>query len=72
MEARRPGGETVLGDIVRMVEDAQTRQAPVQRLADEVLTTSISQICNDFIRVHCLVRNPVLRLKIVTWNLCLS
>ncbi|KAG6545619.1 hypothetical protein Mapa_012973 [Marchantia paleacea] len=36
VEARRPGGETVLGDIVRMVEDAQTRQAPVQRLADEV------------------------------------
>ncbi|KAL3683422.1 hypothetical protein R1sor_001444 [Riccia sorocarpa] len=36
VEASRPGGETVLGDIVRMVEDAQTRQAPVQRLADEV------------------------------------
>ncbi|GAQ77947.1 Cation transport ATPase [Klebsormidium nitens] len=34
--ARRGGGDTVLGDIVRMVEDAQTREAPVQRLADAV------------------------------------
>ncbi|GBG61359.1 hypothetical protein CBR_g20392 [Chara braunii] len=36
VEARRPGGDTVLGDIVRMVEDAQTREAPVQRLADMI------------------------------------
>jgi Cu+-exporting ATPase len=36
VQARRPGGDTVLGDIVRMVEDAQTREAPVQRLADKV------------------------------------
>lgn len=37
MEAKRPGGDTVLGDIVRMVEDAQTREAPVQRLVDNVI-----------------------------------
>ncbi|KAL8060989.1 hypothetical protein ABFS82_02G059800 [Erythranthe guttata] len=36
IEVRRPGGETAIGDIVRMVEDAQTREAPVQRLADKV------------------------------------
>jgi Cu2+-exporting ATPase len=36
VQARRSGGDTVLGDIVRMVEDAQTREAPVQRLADKV------------------------------------
>jgi Cu2+-exporting ATPase len=36
VQARKPGGDTVLGDIVRMVEDAQTREAPVQRLADKV------------------------------------
>ncbi|CAM6089371.1 unnamed protein product [Calypogeia fissa] len=36
VEAKRPGGDTVLGDIVRMVEDAQTREAPVQRLVDKV------------------------------------
>lgn len=36
VEARRAGGDTVMGDIVRMVEDAQTREAPVQRLADKV------------------------------------
>jgi Cu+-exporting ATPase len=36
VEARRAGGDTVMSDIVRMVEDAQTREAPVQRLADTV------------------------------------
>ena len=36
IEVQRPGGETVMGDIVRMVEEAQSREAPVQRLADEV------------------------------------
>lgn len=36
VEVRRPGGETVMGDIVRLVEEAQTREAPVQRLADQV------------------------------------
>ncbi|KAL3814412.1 hypothetical protein ACJIZ3_015680 [Penstemon smallii] len=36
IEVRRPGGETAIGDIVRLVEEAQTREAPVQRLADKV------------------------------------
>uniref|UniRef100_A0A1D1YAP0 Copper-transporting ATPase PAA1, chloroplastic n=2 Tax=Anthurium amnicola TaxID=1678845 RepID=A0A1D1YAP0_9ARAE len=36
VEVRRPGGETVMGDIVRMVEEAQSREAPVQRLADKI------------------------------------
>ncbi|KAI3445732.1 hypothetical protein Pfo_002397 [Paulownia fortunei] len=36
IEVRRPGGETAMGDIVRLVEEAQTREAPVQRLADKV------------------------------------
>ena len=36
VEGKRPGGETVIGDVLRMVEEAQTRQAPVQRLADKV------------------------------------
>lgn len=37
VEVRRPGGETVMGDIVRLVEAAQSREAPVQRLADKVI-----------------------------------
>ncbi|XP_024034167.1 copper-transporting ATPase PAA1, chloroplastic isoform X3 [Citrus sinensis] len=36
VEVRRPGGETAMGDIVRLVEEAQSREAPVQRLADQV------------------------------------
>ncbi|XP_077249925.1 P-type ATP-ase 1 [Tasmannia lanceolata] len=36
VEVRRPGGETFMGDIVRLVEEAQSREAPVQRLADKV------------------------------------
>ncbi|KAK9166602.1 hypothetical protein Scep_001793 [Stephania cephalantha] len=35
VEVRRPGGETGMGDIVRLVEEAQSREAPVQRLADK-------------------------------------
>lgn len=37
VEVQRPGGETAMGDIVRLVEEAQSREAPVQRLADKVL-----------------------------------
>lgn len=37
IEVRRPGGETAIGDIIRLVEEAQSREAPVQRLADKVL-----------------------------------
>ncbi|CAN4110572.1 unnamed protein product [Withania somnifera] len=36
VEVRRPGGETAIGDIVKLVEEAQSREAPVQRLADKV------------------------------------
>ena len=40
VEGKRPGGETVIGDVLQMVEEAQTRQAPVQRLADKVMIIS--------------------------------
>ncbi|XP_057976557.1 copper-transporting ATPase PAA1, chloroplastic isoform X1 [Malania oleifera] len=36
VQVQRPGGETAMGDIVRLVEEAQSREAPVQRLADKV------------------------------------
>ena len=41
VEVQRPGGETFMGDIVRLVEEAQSREAPVQRLADKVLYPSL-------------------------------
>ncbi|CAI5511820.1 unnamed protein product [Closterium sp. Naga37s-1] len=36
VQASRQGGDAVLADIVRMVEEAQGRQAPVQRFADQI------------------------------------
>lgn len=36
MEARTAGGEGVVADIRRAVEDAQAREAPIQRVADAV------------------------------------
>ncbi|KAK9185012.1 hypothetical protein WN943_025365 [Citrus x changshan-huyou] len=42
VEVRRPGGETAMGDIVRLVEEAQSREAPVQRLADQHFTLSMN------------------------------
>ncbi|XP_031256209.1 copper-transporting ATPase PAA1, chloroplastic isoform X2 [Pistacia vera] len=36
VEVRRSGGETAMGDIVRLVEEAQSQEAPVQQLADKV------------------------------------
>lgn len=37
VEVRRPGGETFMGDVVRLVEEAQSREAPIQCLADKVI-----------------------------------
>ncbi|MHB1697671.1 MAG: heavy metal translocating P-type ATPase [bacterium] len=36
MKALRVGGDTVLAQIVRLVEDAQADKAPIQRIADKV------------------------------------
>ncbi|CAH2077017.1 unnamed protein product [Thlaspi arvense] len=36
VEVHRSGGETAVGDIVRLVEEAQSREAPVQQLVDKV------------------------------------
>lgn len=51
IEVRRPGGETSIGDIVRLVEEAQGREAPVQRLADKVLYHSLTL----FVKEHVII-----------------
>lgn len=54
---QRPGGETAMADIVRLVEEAQSREAPVQRLADKVIhfffvLDIILQLCLHGTGVH--------------------
>jgi P-type Cu+ transporter len=36
VEVRRPGGDTVMSNILHLVEEAQTKVVPVQRLTDRV------------------------------------
>ena len=40
VRAERAGSDTAMADIVRAVEAAQARAAPVQRLADQVLLSA--------------------------------
>lgn len=48
VEVQRPGGETAMADIVRLVEEAQSREAPVQRLADKVIHSFLQQLDRVF------------------------
>ncbi|CAK9164296.1 unnamed protein product [Ilex paraguariensis] len=52
VEVQRPGGETAMGDIVRLVEEAQSREAPVQRLADKAKVAAGSINLNGTLTVE--------------------
>nr|PNR34329.1 hypothetical protein PHYPA_024146 [Physcomitrium patens] len=47
VETKRAGGDLVMYDFVRVVEEAQTSGAPVQWLADKILLTFTSSELND-------------------------
>ncbi|KAK1288370.1 hypothetical protein QJS10_CPB19g01412 [Acorus calamus] len=54
VEVKRPGGETVMSDIVRLVEEAQSREAPIQRLADKGSPISLAlQLSCSVLVVAC-------------------
>ncbi|EHR78739.1 copper-exporting P-type ATPase A [Thermococcus litoralis DSM 5473] len=38
IEAKRVGGETVLAQIIKLVEEAQNTRPPIQRIADKIVT----------------------------------
>lgn len=67
IEVRRPGGETAIVDIVRLVEEAQTREAPVQRLADKVhhLLTPVYKL----IMLEMLLRNSANLSRSLIWKI---
>ncbi len=44
LEVRRTGGETVLAGIIKAVEEAQARKAPVQKVADRVVSWFVPAI----------------------------
>lgn len=50
VRAERAGGDTAMADIVRAVEAAQARAAPVQRLADQVPVQGLADFLNDITR----------------------
>lgn len=51
---QRPGGETAMADIVRLVEEAQSREAPVQRLADKVIHSFLEYLDRHYTIVSIL------------------
>ncbi|KAI3808905.1 hypothetical protein L1987_24868 [Smallanthus sonchifolius] len=44
VEVQRSGGETFMGNIVRLVDETQSREAPVQRLDGKVLLGTLHMV----------------------------
>ncbi|MCF2970332.1 heavy metal translocating P-type ATPase [Synechococcus sp. Nb3U1] len=66
MEARRVGKDTVLAQIVRLVQEAQGSKAPIQQLADQVTAWFVPAVIGvailTFILWWVLASNPTLAL----------
>ena len=53
VRARRVGAETVLAQIIRLVEDAQAAKAPIQRLVDRVSAVFVPVVLAIALRRRC-------------------
>ena len=64
IEAKRVGGDTVLAQIIKLVEEAQNTRPPIQRIADRIITYFIPVVLTvavlSFIYWGFIVKEPLI------------
>ncbi len=64
IEAKRVGGDTVLAQIIKLVEEAQNTKPPIQRIADRIITYFIPVVLTvavlSFIYWGFIVKEPLI------------
>ncbi|WP_457754351.1 heavy metal translocating P-type ATPase [Thermococcus sp.] len=64
IEAKRVGGDTVLAQIIKLVEEAQNTRPPIQRIADKIVTYFIPVVLTialaSFVYWYFIAKEPLL------------